>query len=337
MVVREAQCQRNDKLEGGHDRDGDAPRHAVAERTEAVSRKHAEDERQRQRRHPQQRRERFDGDQPHPAVAPGGDRARMLVENLALTARPARALCPQCAQRRWDLHPDQRLRLVRGVPAGHQQPPGEVDVLRRHPGVVAADRQHPLAPEHPEHPGGDAHPARQRLRAPDQADDRRRLQHLHRADQPRAVGDVRRARHRRHQRGLVHPRRQVAQGVRQHVSVGVGDYDEFVAGPGEPGVELLGLAAVDWIAQYLAARVPGGCRSRRRRRCDRSSRRRARAARSRGSRRRAPPGRWWRSPVPRCRRGSARSPPASRRPGRAPRRDRRIAGTARRRRSRPPR
>ena len=152
------------------------------------------------------------------------------------------------------------------MPAGHQQPPGEVDVLRGHAGVVAADGEDGLATEHPEHPRDDADAARQRLRAADQADDRRRLQHLHRADQPRPIGDVRRARDRRHQRGLVHPRGESAQGVGHHVGVGVGDDDELVAGTGEPGVELLGLAAVDGIAQDLAARVPAGCGSRRRRR-----------------------------------------------------------------------
>ena len=152
-----------------------------------------------------------------------------------------------------------------------------------------------------------------------------------------AIGDVRRARDRRHQRGLVHPRGEAAQGVGMHVGVGVGDDDELVAGTGEPGVELLGLAAVDGIAQDLAARGPRRLPPAPPPRCHRSSRRRARAPRAPGSRRRAPPGRSWRSPAPRCRRGSARSRPASRRPGHAPRRARRTAGTARRRRSTPPR
>ena len=156
----------------------------------------------------------------------------MLVEDLALAARPARALCPQRRQPRRDLHADQRVRFVGGVPAGHQEPPGEVDVLGGHAGVVAADREDALAAEHPEHPRDDADPARQRLL--------RRIRPMIDAASSTcialisrvAIGDVRRARDRRHQRGLVHPRGQAAQGVGHHMGVGVSDDDELVYGHG---------------------------------------------------------------------------------------------------------
>ena len=177
------------------------------------------------------------------------------MQHLALSARPALALRPQRGQARRDLHADQSAWLVRRLPTGHQQPPGEVDVLGRHPPVVAADRPHPIAAEHPEHAGNDADPAGERLGAPDQPDDRRGFENLHRAEQPIAIGDMRRARHRRqHRRGL-DPRHEKPDGVRVHVRVGVGDHHQLMPGALEPGVELLGLATVDGVTQHAQASI----------------------------------------------------------------------------------
>ena len=44
-----------------------------------------------------------------------------------------------------------------------------------------------------------------------------------------------------------------------HVCVGVGDDDQLVARVREAGVKLLGLAAIDGVADHAAAGVAGGC------------------------------------------------------------------------------
>ena len=97
--------------------------------------------------------------------------------------------------------------------------------------------------------------------------------------------------------------------VRVHVGVGVGDHDQLVPGAREAGVELLGLAAVDRVAQHADSagrrpppRAPPP-------RCRRWSRHRGPAPRTAGSRRPAPRARWWRSPPPRCTRESGRVTP----------------------------
>ena len=184
--------------------------------------------------------------------------AEVDVQHLALAASPARALRPQRAQRRRDLHPDERVRLVDRLPAGEQQLPGQVDVLRGHPRVVAADGQHAIAAKQPEDARDDADPSGQRLGAADQADDRRRLEHLHREQQPAAVGDVRRAGDGGDQRRAAHAGDEQLERLGMHVRVGVDDGDELVPRLAEAEVQPLGLAAVDRVADHPAARIPAG-------------------------------------------------------------------------------
>ena len=82
----------------------------------------------------------------------------MDADDLALTARPARALRPQGPQRQRDLHTHQRTRLVYGVPAGEQQPPGQLDVLGGHARVVAPNGEHAVLPKQPEDARDDRRP-----------------------------------------------------------------------------------------------------------------------------------------------------------------------------------
>ena len=242
------------------------------------------DERAPQAEHPDQRCERLAAQQPHAVIAPAADLAQVSVQNLSLPSRPALALRPQRGQARGHLHADHGAWLVRRLPAGDQQPPGEVDVLGGHPPVVAADGHHPVAVEHGEHSGNDADTAGERLGAPDQADDRRSFEHLHRADQTIGIGDMGAAGHgRQHRRGL-DPRHEIPDCVGVHVSVGVSDDHQPMPGPRESDVELLGLAAVDRVTQHAAASVsrpPPGSPSPR---CRRWSRHRGPTLRAAGSR-----------------------------------------------------
>ena len=186
------------------------------------------------------------------------------MQDLALAPRPALALRPEGVQRRGHLHADERLRLVDGLPALEQQLPGQVDVLRGHPRVVAADGEHAVAPEQPEDAGDDADAARQRLGAADEADDRGRLQYLHREQQAAAVGDVRRAGDGGHHRRAVHAGDEQLERLGVDVRVGVDDGDEPVPRLHEAGVEPVGLAAVDRVADHAAALVRAGRLERRR-------------------------------------------------------------------------
>jgi hypothetical protein len=86
-------------------------------------------------------------------------------------------------------------------------------------------------------------------------DDRRRLQHLHRGEKTASVGDVRRPGDRGEERRPRHAGDQQLDRCRMHVRVGVGDGDELVACLAQAGVEPVGLAAIDRVADHPAARV----------------------------------------------------------------------------------
>ena len=130
-------------------------------------------------------------EQPHALVAPAAHLAEVDVQHLALAAGPARPLRPQRPERRRHLHADERMRLVRRLPAGEQQLPGQVDVLGRHPRVVAADGEHRSRRNSPRTPA--TTPTRpvsdwvRRIRPMIDAASRTCI-----AEQAAAVGDVRR-------------------------------------------------------------------------------------------------------------------------------------------------
>ncbi len=181
------------------------------------------------------------------------------MEHLALAACPALALHPQRAERCGYLHADERSRLVRRVPAVEQQLPGQVDVLGRHPRVEAADGEHAVSAEERQDACDDADASGQGLAAADQTDDRRRFQHLQRSQKAAAVGDVRRSRDRCDEGRAADACHEQLDGQGMHVCVGVGDHDQLVPRLREAGVQLLGLAAVDGVADHAAAGVARGC------------------------------------------------------------------------------
>ena len=145
------------------------------------------------------------------------------------------------------------------MPAAEQQLPGQVDVLGRHPRVVAADREDAVAAKQAEDAGDDADPSGQRLGAANQTDDRRRLQHLHSEEKSAAVRHVRRPGDSGQERRARDASDQQLERLGMHVRVGVGDCDELVARLAEAGVQLLGLAAIDRVADHPAARVACAC------------------------------------------------------------------------------
>ena len=102
---------------------------------------------------------------------------RVDAQDLALAASPALALFPERRSVDGTCMPTSACGSY-AVCQPREQPPAQVDVLRRHPRVVAADGEHAVAAEEPEDARDDADPPGQRLGAADQADDRRRLQHL---------------------------------------------------------------------------------------------------------------------------------------------------------------
>ena len=120
------------------------------------------------------------------------ERKQVHVEDLALARGPSDPLRPEGPQRGRHLHADERVRLELRVPAGEEKPPGEVDVLGRHPAVVTADGEHRVAAEEAQDTGDD--PTRpgsacvRRIRPMIEAASRA----LHRREQVGAVGHVRR-------------------------------------------------------------------------------------------------------------------------------------------------
>ena len=181
------------------------------------------------------------------------------MEHLPLAARPALALRPQRADRGGNLHANERARLIGRLPTLEQQLPGQVDVLGCHSWVVATDSEDAVAAEETEDAGDDANPSGQGLGAANQADDRRRLQDLHRKKETAAVGDVRCSGDRGEKRRSAHPSDQHLERLGMHVRVGVRDRDEFVARLSEADVQPVGLAAIDRVADHAAARVSRAC------------------------------------------------------------------------------
>ena len=182
-----------------------------------------------------------------------------------LAHAPTASAAPTGSKGRWNLHPHQRCRFVRGAPAGEQEPPSDVDVLGSHRRVEAPHLLHCLSAEDAEHARHHADPSRHSLSPADQTDDRSGLENLHRAEKISPVGDVRPSGDGSEQRRATETSREPPDGLRVEVGVGVDNDHEVVLGGAETLVQASGLASIDVVGKDFQARVVSSRRLRDRR------------------------------------------------------------------------